>query len=91
MGNCIPFRKNCNNIENSADRYQEVHNELLKEKLVTNDIKENINQFTDQIRAVETRMEMSRYEVDMALQYIGQTLEKIKKQIGLSDEDLENL
>jgi len=91
MGNCLPFKRRTGEADNTVDKYHEFHNELLKEKLVTKDIQGDIDQFNDKIGALETKVEMSRYEVDMALQYLGQTVDKLKKKMGVTDEELENI
>lgn len=70
FSSCLPSRKTSTPY---SERYDEIHNDFLKEKLLNSD---NMTGVNDKIRALETKMELRRYEVDMALQYISEKLNK---------------
>ncbi len=52
-----------------------INNDLLKDKLLDNDVRDNIVEINDNLRALETKMALRRYEVDIALQYLGDKLD----------------
>ncbi len=58
----------------TSNRYNEIHNDSIKEKLLVEEL--GYEKLNNKISALETRTELRCYEVDLALKYLGESMQQ---------------